>query len=307
MDSGMLKYRAFLKTVELGSFTRSAEALHYSQSGVSRMIAELEREWGVTLLSRGRGGIALTAEGERVLPRIRALCAADDALSAEVDALNGLESGRIRIAAFSSVAAQWLPAVIRAFREDYPGIDYELFTGIGAEIEARVLSGEADCGFLCEPITGALQTQPLADYPLLAVLPEEHPLTALERVPLAALTTEPFMMLEYGEPEHIARLFSGAGLTPDVAFASSDDFAIMSMVENGLGVSILPELILRRTDYRVVTRPLDVPAELTICLALRRGGMSAAVEKFLQYVEDAFRIETPRFPQKCRQAAKAFA
>ncbi|MBQ9045317.1 MAG: LysR family transcriptional regulator [Oscillospiraceae bacterium] len=288
MDSGMLKYRAFLKTVELGSFTRAAEALHYSQSGVSRMIAELEHEWRVTLLTRGRGGVALTAEGTRLLPRIRALCAADAALAADVDALHGLESGLIRVAAFSSVAAQWLPGVIRAFREDYPGIDYELLTGVNSEIEQWLLSGRADCGFLCQPVTPALQTRVLGADPLLAVLPEGHPLAALPRVPLAALAAEPFMLLDDGGPELVSRLFAEAGLAPRVQFTSSDDFAIMSMVENGLGVSILPELILRRVPYRVALRPVEDGAQRTICLALREGEPPVAVERFLGYVDRLF-------------------
>ena len=89
MDKNLQKYAAFVKTVETGSFTRAAALLHYSQSGVSRMIADLEQEWGVTLLERGKAGVVLTGDGARLLPHARALCAEYARLSAEVDALPG--------------------------------------------------------------------------------------------------------------------------------------------------------------------------------------------------------------------------
>lgn len=89
MDKNLQKYAAFVKTVETGSFTRAAALLHYSQSGVSRMIADLEQEWGVTLLERGKAGVVLTGDGARLSPHARALCAEYARLSAEVGALPG--------------------------------------------------------------------------------------------------------------------------------------------------------------------------------------------------------------------------
>ncbi|HJF64286.1 MAG TPA: LysR family transcriptional regulator, partial [Gordonibacter urolithinfaciens] len=139
MDASIQKYQAFVRTVELGSFTKAAESLSYSQSGVSRMVADLEREWKVALLERGRAGVRLTSEGTRLLPCIRRVCEEHARLQAQVDELNGLQAGLIRIGTFSSVATHWLPNVIRAFQEDYPNIDYELLLGDYSEIEEWVL------------------------------------------------------------------------------------------------------------------------------------------------------------------------
>ena len=86
----MKKYEAFVKTVEMGSFTKAADAMNYSQSGISKMIGELEREWGISLLERDRGGIRLTAEGQTMLPLAKNLLEEYRRMQAAVSELNGL-------------------------------------------------------------------------------------------------------------------------------------------------------------------------------------------------------------------------
>ena len=114
----ILKYMAFIKTVEYGSFTKAAEMLNYSQSGISRMINDLEKEWKITLLERNRSGVRLTSDGSRLLPYAKSLCREYQKLQMQVEDLHGLQSGIIRIGTFSSVATHWLPNIIRAFQKD---------------------------------------------------------------------------------------------------------------------------------------------------------------------------------------------
>ena len=135
MDVNIQKYQAFLKAVEYGSFTKAAEALSYSQSGISRMIGDLEQEWNIILLERGRGGVRLTSDGLRLLPYAQNVCAEYKKLQMQVDELHGLQSGLIRIGTFSSVATHWLPNIIQQFQKDFPNIDFELLLGDYAEIE----------------------------------------------------------------------------------------------------------------------------------------------------------------------------
>ena len=285
MDANLLKYLAFVKTVEYGSFTRAAEILHYSQSGISRMIADLEKEWHVSLLERSRAGVQLTSDGTRLLPLARNLCSEYQKLQAQVDELNGLQSGIIRIGTFSSVATHWLPKIIKEFQKTYPNIEYELLLGDYTEIEAWIAEGRVDCGFLRLPTRPEFETIFLEQDKLLAVLPQDHPLTRQEKIPLADLCGEPFLLLEKGGRAQIAELFARAGLTPRVRFTTWDDYAVMSMVESGLGVSILPQLILRRIPYRIAAKELDVPAYRNIGLALRdKKTASVAVKRFLEYL-----------------------
>ena len=286
MDIGIQKYQAFLKTAERGSFTRAAEALSYSQSGISRMIADLEKEWNVSLLERGRAGVRLTSDGLKLLPFVKNVCAEYEKLLTQVDELNGLESGLIRIGTFSSVATHWLPNIIREFQKDYPNIDYELLLGDYTEIEAWILEGRVDCGFLRLPVLPELATAFLAQDRLMVILPENHPLADCDRFPAAALCSEPFLLLEKGGKAEISEIFERCGLTPKVHFTTWDDYAIMSMVESGLGISILPQLILKRVPYRIVAKELEIPAYRDIGIALRsKKSASLAVKRFLDYLD----------------------
>ncbi|MDR2931845.1 MAG: LysR family transcriptional regulator, partial [Oscillospiraceae bacterium] len=90
MDMNIQKYIAFIRTVEYGSFTKAAQTLNYSQSGISRMINDLEKEWAVSLLERGRTGVRLTSDGLSLLPYAKAVCREYEKLQMQVDELNGL-------------------------------------------------------------------------------------------------------------------------------------------------------------------------------------------------------------------------
>lgn len=286
MDVSIQKYMAFVKTVETGSFTRAAQALNYSQSGISRMISDLEREWKVTLLERGHSGVRLTSDGIRLLPYAETVCKDYHKLQLEVDELNGLESGIIRIGTFSSVATHWLPKIIREFQKDYPGIDYELLLGDYTEIEEWIAEGRVDCGFLRLPTRAEFDTIELDQDELLVVLPENHHRAQCDCFPVRELCGEPFMLLEKGARAEISEIFERNHLVPDVHFTTWDDYAVMSMVESGLGISILPSLILQRIPYHIVAKKLDVPAFRTIGLAMRnKRTASLAVRRFLDYLD----------------------
>ena len=286
MDMNLQKYLSFVKTVEYGSFTKAAEILNYTQSGISRMIADLEKEWGVRLLERSKYGVKPTSDGMKLLPYAQNLCADFDKLKMQVDELNGLQSGLIRIGTFSSVATHWLPNIIKEFQKDYPNIDYELLLGDYTEIEEWIHTGRVDCGFLRLPTHPDFETIFLEKDKLMAIIPENHPLKDSEKFPVTALCDEPFMLLEKGAKAEISEIFERNNLTPNVKFTTWDDYAVMSMVESGLGIAILPELILKRVPYRILAKELDVPAYRNIGLALRdKKTASLAVKRFVEYLQ----------------------
>lgn len=285
MDVNIQKYITFVRVVESGSFTRAALALNYSQSAISRMIDDLEQDWGLRLLERGRSGLCLTSDGEKLLPYARAVCHEYEMLQAEAASLRGLESGLIRIGTFSSVATHWLPKIIGRFQKDYPHIEYELLLGDYPEIENWIAEGRVDCGFTRLPARSDLDVLPLGKDRLLAVLPHRHPLSLLQRVPITALADFPFMLLEKDGFSDAADLLRQNGVQARVKFITWDDYAIMSMVESGLGISILPELILRRTPYHIETKELDVPAFREIGLCTKSGtAKPRAVTRFIEYL-----------------------
>lgn len=285
-NMNLQKYLALLKTVEYKSFTKAAAELKCSQSGISRMIGDLEREWGVSLLARSRAGVQLTAEGQKLLPYVQAVYQQCERLQTEVDELNGLQSGLIRIGTFSSVATHWLPNIIREFQKTYPKIEYEFLLGDYDEIESWILEGRVDCGFLRLPVSPDLETVFMARDKHLVIMPEGHPLAACERFPLAALADYPFMLQQSGECSDVTEILTQHKIRPQVHFSTWDDYVIMSMVENGLGISILPQLILERVPYRLVCRDLEIPAWRDIVFCLRsREQAPLAVKRFMEYLD----------------------
>ncbi len=138
-----------------------------------------------------------------------------------------------------------------------------------------------DCGFLRAPHARGIDSVPYETDELMAVLPEGHPLSRLDAVPLEAFSDEPFLALEHGADTEVAELFEKADALPDVALTTWDDYAIMAMVEKGLGLAVLPSLILQRVPYRLAFRPLAPRAYRDLVFATKAGGQpSLAVRRF---------------------------
>lgn len=194
------KYQVFLKTVSCGSFSKAAEAMNFTQSGISHAINSLENELGVKLLSRNRGGVVLTADGRAVLPKIEKLCAAHHSLMQTVEGLKDMDSGLVKIATFSSVSAQWLPRILKSFGKVYPNIEFEVVTGdFYDQIEDWIVNGTVDCGFLRLPSVKRLQTYALHRDELQVIVPCDHPYADRDPFPVSALAEEPFIQLEEGD------------------------------------------------------------------------------------------------------------
>lgn len=285
MDINIQKYMAFIKTVEYGSFTRAAQILNYSQSGISRMIGDLENEWHVSLLERGRAGVRLTSDGVQLLPYAQKVCDEYLKLQTQVDELNGMQTGLIRIGTFSSAATHWIPNIIEKFREQYPKVSYELLIGDYVEIANWIMEGRVDCGFLRLPTSADLDVTYLESDRLLAVLPENHPLADCKVFPVEQINQESFILQGKGLKAEAEDFFEQHGLHPAAYCTTWDDYAIMSLVERGVGISLLPELILRRTPYHIVIKELSVSTSRDIGFAVRdKKTASLAVKRFMEYL-----------------------
>ncbi len=285
MENPLLKYLAFVKTVEKGSLTAAAQAMDYAQSSVSKMIADLEREWDMNLLKRSKTGVCLTSAGEQMLPYVRKLLNEYDNLEGQVNKMNGLETGIVRIGTFASVAINILPDIFAHLKVEYPGIEYELLLGDYNEIEAWIDEGRVDCGFLRLPTVSEFEAVKVIEDEYKLVLPHGHPLAEMEEVAIEELEGENFLLLEHGGKTEVSDLLERYHVKPDIAFTTWEDFAIMAMVEKGLGVSILPDMILRRIPYSLEIRSLKIPYYRSIGIAFKdRGRLTPAARKFVEYV-----------------------
>ena len=265
------KYQMFLKTVECGSFSKAAAEMSFTQSAVSHAVQALENELNITLLSRNRGGVVLTADGRALLPRIEKLCAAHHEL---------------RVATFSSVSAQWLPSILKSFGERYPNIEFEVVTGdYYGQSEDWILQGKVDCGFLRLPSVKHLQTYALYRDELQVILPCGHPLADSDPFPAASLSTEPFIFLEEGQDYEISAALDKMGIRPNVRYTAREDRTMLAMVSKGLGISLLPELMVRHSPYPVVACRAPERFYRSIGIAVKdKKALSAATRRFVDYV-----------------------
>lgn len=279
------KYLAFIKTVELGSFSKAAAAVRYSQPAVSKMVKDLEEELGVMLIERGKGGLKLTSEGETLLPYIRSICEDCDRLTQKLTDMHQLRSGLIRIGAFASVTTYYLPDVIKSFNVDYPNVDFEMLSGDYKEIENWIVEGRVDCGIVPLPLSEELDTVFLYRDKYMAILPKGHPLAGLERIPVSAFGEYPFMLCEKGGKSTISHYLEQNRVNPDIRFTSWDDYAIMRLVEDGLGISIIIGRMLGRMNGDLVVKELEQPLYRDIVLAMRsREDAPVIVKRFMEYL-----------------------
>lgn len=281
------KFTAFIKTIELGSITKAATYLGYTQSAVSRMIADLEEEWGLTLLTRSRAGVSISSDGLTLLPLLRGICAGYENLDRAVTELHGVQTGTIRVGTFTSVAASWLPQIIKAFHERYPNIEFQLMNSENyTEIEGWIRHGVVDCGFVSIPTVNDLEVTYLKQDMLVAVLPASHPLAEAPLYPIPQLYTETFIKLKEDSDYEITRFLDNLEKQPKLGYEVSDDHTILSMVECGLGMSIMHALIAKNPRYHVVWKPLDRPQYRDIGIAVRKSARPSGItDQFIAQVK----------------------
>lgn len=284
---GNQKYLAFVKTVELGSLTRAAKALGYTQSGISHMIQALEDEVGIRLLHRDRSGVRMTSEGELLLPYFTDICNSERQLDNKIKDILQLDTGIIRIGAFTSVSVQWLPYIIKEFLEDFPKIEFEIMYGEYAQIEDWILEGKVDLGFLRVPSKKNLKTAFLKEDELVVIIPPEHPLKDVDAFPPEALSEYPFALMDEGEDYEVEAVFDHFGVTPDIRFTAKDDHTLVAMVANGLCISIMPRLVLEKMPYDILKKSFQEPMLRQLGIAYKdEKRLSNAVERFMDYVVD---------------------
>lgn len=281
------QYRAFLQTVEHRSVSAAAQAMGMTQSALTQNLSALEKRFGFRLLVRNKAGVRLTQEGRRVYRAIEQVVRADDLLLATAEEVRRSGGTTIRIATFKSVAVSWLPAMMKAFQAGHPEAEFRLFDGAYGEVDEYVRSGAVDFGFVSLPDALECDLIPVKEDRLLAVLPQGHPLADAAAVPVGQFGREPVVSLVDSTNQDALRVLRAAGVEPDIRFQTADDYALISMVENGLGICITHELVLRSDNHDVVVRELDPPATRTIAIAIPNYREARPiVREFIHFVQE---------------------
>lgn len=281
----MNRYIALQKIIEFGSFTKAAKALGYTQSSISQMIASLESELSMKLLTRSRNGIKLTIEGADLYPFIERTILQYRNMQEKANEIKGLETGIIRVGTISSITCHWMPQLIKGFQELYPHVQFLFHQGDYSSIQEWIKTGEVDFGFITPPAVTDLKTITIKDGEMLAILPKNHYLAANSSIRLEEIASEPFILLEEGHYNEPINAFQSANLIPNIKYTIHDDYAIMTMVEAGLGISILAKLVLRRTKYNIVCLPIDPPVCRKLAIGYKnKDNLPIASKYFIEYI-----------------------
>ena len=283
----VLQYEALVKTLECGTLSKAAEEMGYTQSGLSRMINSLEEQLGLKLVERDRAGVRLTPEGEIVMPYIRGVLYAQKSLDEAVGQIKGRQLGLVRIGTFNSASAQWLPGMIKEFSEDHPDVRFELIHGTDEETSGLTESGRLDLTFTDYPTKYSLQEDFLISDPIVCIFAADDPNVNRESISLRELEDLPYVALNEGVDDEITRILAASKTELNARFVESDDHAVVAMVEQGLGTSLMSEMMLQGFKANVKQVPLDPPAYRKLGIACRdKKRLSLAAAAFMEHVKN---------------------
>lgn len=236
--------RAFTAIAESGTFTAGAQRVHVTQAAVSMQIRQLEIELGAPLFIRAPRRVILTEAGEALLERARRILREHDVAVAEIAELAGAERGRLRVGSASAmVSADPLPQILKELRERHPRADVTIVSGTSEALVRHILAGELDMAFVSLPVEArGIQTEGLSRDELVAIASPQHRLARQKVISVFALAGEKLILGERGGNTRrlIDELFAEAGVQPVVAMELSRLSAIKRMVEEDMGVGVIP-------------------------------------------------------------------
>ena len=281
----LTKYEIFADAAKTGNFTKTADRMGYTQPAVSRTLRLLEQELGFPLFVRQKNGVELTSSGRTILPHVLALLAQQRQLEQQVAEIQGLHVGRLTIACFASVSRVLLPHFLASFQRNFPGITVELMEGGTDDIVRWVSESVADFGIMSHRQIGTLSWLSLWRDPLVAVVPREEPFLSMEAFPVEKMTAQPFILSADGTDYDIHHMLSTTKIRPTIRFTSKDDHAIVSMVANHLGMSILPRLVVLDLAHLVHMLPLAPDFHRTLGIAYKeKSALTPAARKFIDQI-----------------------
>jgi len=277
------KYEAMVVSIQQGSFTRASDLLGYTQSGLTHMMNALETEVGFQLLQRGHFGIRLTPDGERILPMITEFLQAAERLREEIRAINDRASETITIGSYSSIASHWLPAILDAFKKDYPNVQVNIHDESRPQLFQDVQNGRFDMAFTSAPTEENVDWHPLHDDPLLALLPKSSLMPQESAFAPEKYAGMQFLMPADGYDTDILKVLKAHNIRPEILTSSVSDQAIISMVAHGLGVSMLSELSIRGYEEAVCALPLKPGYSRSLGIIMRKNAiMKPAIVKLIE-------------------------
>ena len=276
------KIKILLAAIDKGSLTKAGQALGYTQSYLTQIMKAFEDEVGFPLLVKTNRGVEPTQEAKALLPAMRRLIESEEQFDQEVAELQGLRKGTIRIGTFVSTSVYWVPQIIEHFRNNYPQVVFQIEELGHDEMIDGLVDGSLDIALMSYPgDKTSIDFIPVLEDPMMVVFPPDHELGRYDQVPVDKLKEYPFIMTYRSYDKDPHRVFEDAGFTPEVRYYSRDDFAVLSMVQRGLGLAILPELTIEEFPGNYETRLLEPESYRTLGIGLRSYEYAGPLAKFV--------------------------
>ena len=282
--------RAFVASVKHGSFSKAAEELNYTTSGVSQLVTALEEDLKITLLHRTRKGVTMTADGERMYNVIYNFVKQEEQIYQMASDISGLLVGEIVIAAFPSICSAWLPNIIRRFKEIHPGVEFRIDDGIRDHVMEALRSGRADIGFLSDhhDLTGEFTL--LERNPMVAMVSYDSPYAAGEVFPLADCEKADLIQHSRGHDLDMDSIYKANHLKPNIVYTTRNSSTAAAMAEQNMGILMVNELSTHMWHYNLKVLPLDPPQYTNLGMVVSvMSNASPAVKAFVRFVRETFR------------------
>ena len=285
------KIRILLTAIDKGSLTKAGQALGYTQSYLTQIMKAFEDEVGFPLLIKTNRGVEPTQEARMLLPAMRRLIESEEQFDQEIAELQGLRRGTIRIGTFVSTSVYWVPQIIEYFQNNYPQVVFQIEELGHDEMIDGLVDGSLDIALMSYPgDKTSIDFIPILEDPMLIAFPPGHELSKYDYVPVEKLKDYPFIMTYKSYDKDPHRVFEDAGFIPEVRYYSRDDFAVLSMVQRGLGLAILPELTINEFPGDYDTRMLDPEAYSTLGIGIRSYEYAGPLTRFvIRYIMDNIR------------------
>ncbi len=298
MDFGQIE--AFVQVSTHSSFSRAAEALHLTQPSITARIQALERELGEELFERGGRGVRLTDAGHVFLPYVEHILQQLQEGRDAVEEVRNVQLGSLRLGSAITISTYVLPHILNRFCTDYPLVDVVIRTGRSEQVLNMLLADEVQVGLLRTLSHPDTESIPLSDDEIVLVAYPGHAFAASGKVTIAEVASEPIVLFDRGSSYYglIHDLFRKANVIPNVAMELDSLEATKRMVEEGLGVALVPEVTVRRdleSGALVQVGLSDVePIRRRIALQYRRNRKrSRAVQAFIDTLAEIYSARLP--------------
>lgn len=281
----ILAYQVFYAVVKERSFQKAAESLNLTPSAISHTISSMEKELGFPLFVRSKQGVQLTGYGESLRPYILNVLQSEDSLQEAIAQMNGLEKGTVKIGAFNSICTTLLPQLIKSFREQHPSIEIEVYQGTYDDVRKWIKNGTVDLGFLSISSAGGLPIIPLFKDRLVSVMPKGTNVGGKEFVRMEDLRGKGFVSQRESTDADIQNLLKKYDVEVQSNCHVVDDQSTIAMVESGLGICIMPSLLMSTMRSDVDIYPIEPPEYRVIGICTKKEMIiSPAVNSMREHI-----------------------